>query len=594
MRFKIFNQGGYGSGGISQSGGSFNGPLVLSSDPTGPLQASTKNYVDNALNALNGVSLTTGTVPLTSLPAYTGDLTNTVGTGTFTLANSGVTPSTYPKITVDAKGRVTNGYLLAQTDLPALDWNKIASGKPTTMAGYGITDALSPNGGTMTGDLILTNAPSSALHVATKAYVDSLAGGSVIGIKTGDLVRKPVTSAAGFLRCNGGQVSKTTYSALYAVVGDAFNGAVAPGAGRPWQHQSQINTTQGSDITGWTTAPNSLPTGVSWSQAIVTKNRVYMAGGNLSPGGISNTVYSCPINADGTLGAWVTETNSLPAALMESQAIVTKGRVYLIGGMNGSNVPVATVYTAVINADGTLGTWTTAPSLPIATAIPVVFATKGRVYLMGGYLGSGYGYSSSVYYAPINSDGTLGTWVADAPFPVQISSTQAVVTKNRVYIVGGYTTTYSSAVYVAPITNDGAVGAWTLDNPLPVAICYTQVYTTSTKVYILGGTNVSTYTASVYIASLASDGSIGNWVAGTALPGVLGISQVFATYNHLYLFGGNTSSTITGAGYMATISGGLNDYTTYDGTITPADPTKFAVPDFSQREMPGSYTYIKY
>jgi hypothetical protein len=67
------------------------------------------------------------------------------GSGTtsisLTLANSGVTAGTYPKVTVNAKGLVTGGASLAAADIPALDWGKITSGKPTTLSGYGITDA---------------------------------------------------------------------------------------------------------------------------------------------------------------------------------------------------------------------------------------------------------------------------------------------------------------------------------------------------------------------------------------------------------------------------------------------------------------------
>lgn len=57
------------------------------------------------------------------------------------LATSGAAAGTYPKVTVDVYGRVTAGAALAATDIPALDWSKINSGKPTTLAGYGISDA---------------------------------------------------------------------------------------------------------------------------------------------------------------------------------------------------------------------------------------------------------------------------------------------------------------------------------------------------------------------------------------------------------------------------------------------------------------------
>ncbi|POA99732.1 hypothetical protein C2134_05010 [Chromobacterium sinusclupearum] len=57
------------------------------------------------------------------------------------LSNSGVTAGSYGQLTVDAKGRVTAARAIVPDDVPALDWSKITSGKPTTLAGYGITDA---------------------------------------------------------------------------------------------------------------------------------------------------------------------------------------------------------------------------------------------------------------------------------------------------------------------------------------------------------------------------------------------------------------------------------------------------------------------
>ncbi|VEB40190.1 Uncharacterised protein [Chromobacterium violaceum] len=44
---------------------------------------------------------------------------------------------------MDAKGRVTAARAIQAGDVPALDWSKIVSGKPTTLAGYGIADGVS-------------------------------------------------------------------------------------------------------------------------------------------------------------------------------------------------------------------------------------------------------------------------------------------------------------------------------------------------------------------------------------------------------------------------------------------------------------------
>ena len=67
-------------------------------------------------------------------------------TGAVTLKNTG-TAGTYPKVTTDAQGRVTSGTTLSATDIPNLDWTKITSGTPTTLSGYGITDAMKNLGG---------------------------------------------------------------------------------------------------------------------------------------------------------------------------------------------------------------------------------------------------------------------------------------------------------------------------------------------------------------------------------------------------------------------------------------------------------------
>lgn len=63
-------------------------------------------------------------------------------TANFTLANSGVTAGTYPKVTVDAKGRVTSGSGLAAGDIPSIDMSKVTTGiLPVAQGGTGASNA---------------------------------------------------------------------------------------------------------------------------------------------------------------------------------------------------------------------------------------------------------------------------------------------------------------------------------------------------------------------------------------------------------------------------------------------------------------------
>ncbi len=94
--------------------------------------------------------------------AFTGDATGSLSfdgskdvSSALTLANSGVTAGTYKSVTVDAKGRVTAGT------------------NPTTLAGYGITDALPLSGGTMSGAIAMGGNKITGL-------VDGMASGDAV------------------------------------------------------------------------------------------------------------------------------------------------------------------------------------------------------------------------------------------------------------------------------------------------------------------------------------------------------------------------------------------------------------------------------
>ena len=89
--------------------------------------AADSRYVTSSRKVIAGTGLSGG-------GALTSDVTLSLGT-------SGVVAGTYTKVIVDAYGRVTSGTNLSATDIPNLDWSKITTGKPTTLAGYGITDA---------------------------------------------------------------------------------------------------------------------------------------------------------------------------------------------------------------------------------------------------------------------------------------------------------------------------------------------------------------------------------------------------------------------------------------------------------------------
>lgn len=150
-------------------GGTSNGVAMDSSGNFAPLGSGV--LTANALTNLssNGMVARTSSGSFTArsvATANSGRITVTNGDGvsgnpTLDLGTSGVSASTYTKVTVDIYGRVTSGTSLSSSDV-------------TTALTY---TPVNKAGDTMTGDLTLANDPTNPLHAATKQYVDNLATG---------------------------------------------------------------------------------------------------------------------------------------------------------------------------------------------------------------------------------------------------------------------------------------------------------------------------------------------------------------------------------------------------------------------------------
>jgi N-acetylneuraminic acid mutarotase len=558
MRVNLFKSGGNaaGTGGFVSNGLALQGPLILSGPHNEPLHAVPKQYVDDSVYNLDATRITSGVLPTGRLPVFTGDVTNVLGSNVFVLASVGITAGSYVKPTVDAKGRITAGGTLTASDIANVGWEKISVGRPTTLSGYGITDAVNADNGSMTGELTLHADPVLDTHAVTKQFVDGI-GGTSGGVSVGDIVRKTcLASPDGFLRCNGAEVDKTTYSGLYSIIGDTFSLIPRVASSITSMHQP-FNASQTSDLVGWTTEA-SFPTQFTYSVAFVTKNRVHVLSGDNGSGVGSSTVYTAAINSDGSIGTWTTGT-SLPGAIQRSNAVITKNRVYMLGGY--TNTTVATVYTAPINADGTLGTWTTGTSLPVTIYNTKPIVIKNKIYIIGGYNGSSW--VNTIYVASINIDGTIGTWSLYGTTPIALQSHAVIVIKNKLWIIGASASSYISNVWSATINSDETLGTWTDEVPLPLGLG-AQVFVTKNRVYLLSGATVTTDPfGTIYASNIRSDGSLGTWVIAGSMTVPIRSNALFSTSSRIYSVAGWNGSVNTSAVYSTPITGGLNDYSSY-------------------------------
>lgn len=245
--------------------------------------------------------------------------------------------------------------------------------------------------------------------------------------------------------------------------------------------------------------PRSLP-----GEALLG-NRVYVIGGN---DGFFQTsdVWYATINGNGTLTSWTTVA-SLPHNLQGHQVVVVGNRIYVMGGYDGFSKQDAVYYTT-INSNGSLSGWTTTTPLPEARTQGAAVAFGSRIYYIGGQgQGPSAPPSSTVFSALVNPDGTTGSWSTATALPQARWTHRAALVGDTIYVIGGCTdlfgcplTSATSSIVKARILSDGLLTNWVSDTDIPEPKSDPGVAATD-AIYVLGGGPANT--SSVFFARAA-------------------------------------------------------------------------------------------
>ena len=203
------------------------------------------------------------------------------------------------------------------------------------------------------------------------------------------------------------------------------------------------------DLTTWT-GVNSLPVRLSQGAAVAANGYVYFSGGftdTESVGSASSKVYYAQILGDGTLGAWG-ETTPIPSGPTWGHGMVEyNGAVYLVGGIDGDG-DSNKVYKAIINSDGTLGSWMAQTSLTIPSRRGNVIRVGDYILVIGGYENGTF--HKENYYTQINSSGNITSWTKSGfDYPYGYCCGAVVEAGGYLYVIGGYLSPdgYTNKVY---------------------------------------------------------------------------------------------------------------------------------------------------
>lgn len=292
----------------------------------------------------------------------------------------------------------------------------------------------------------------------------------------------------------------------------------------------------------WTpTTP--LPEAFSGHALVAVGSRLYNIGGlgGFQGAASGDQVWVADANA-GSVGAW-RPARSLPEPVFFHTAVAANGRIYVLGGYHydvagGQLIVSDKVLSAAVDADGSLGPWTSFQTLPEPVFFASAAAWQGTVYVTGGWNGNSL--TAAVWAATIQPDGSLGAWRHQPTLPDGVY-THAAVSKGSLYVLGGVVnggTEVQSAVYYAKIGQNGELQAWKPTTALPGPLSNHGASIANDQILVTGGWNGTQPSASVIAAPVNADGSLQSWAALQALPTLLYLHGQAATESHLFVTGG--------------------------------------------------------
>lgn len=257
-------------------------------------------------------------------------------------------------------------------------------------------------------------------------------------------------------------------------------------------------------------------------------------------------VQYAPLLADGSIGTWSSNT-SLPSNLAKGGGAVYKDYLYLVDGFDNGGAPSKATYYANIRNAGQGGqnaaTWTASSSFTTGRRDHGYVAYNGYMYISGGVTAAAGGGATDVQYAPINADGSLGTWTATTSLNNPRYGHSMVAYNNVMYVVAGNVGGGAgTSVISAPINANGSLGTWTEANPINLNRRQHSTAIYNGYMYVIGGAinpSINSFRASVEYAKINANGSIGTWItAPVNFTGARGNLMGFVYGGYVYVMGG--------------------------------------------------------
>ncbi len=252
----------------------------------------------------------------------------------------------------------------------------------------------------------------------------------------------------------------------------------------------------------------------------------------------------------------VSKQTLMPARDHHTTHVIESGGspyLYVFGGTPSWQTVYDDIQRAKIASDGSLGAFEPAGTMPNKRAGHMSARVKDKIILVAGTSMTNRMFiSGSVDVGSIQSDGSIGAFVAGPDLPEGVMHHIVAVKGDYLFVFGGRgETTGASVTQVAraKIAEDSMPGAFVMLAPLPEARSHAMGFQYGDWVPLVGGMTGDPLKnppnrADVVRARLGDDGSVGEWEKAGALPkgGLsVGAAEVFA--RQVFMLGGLVGGT---------------------------------------------------
>ncbi|MCB0059733.1 MAG: putative Ig domain-containing protein, partial [Caldilineaceae bacterium] len=188
-----------------------------------------------------------------------------------------------------------------------------------------------------------------------------------------------------------------------------------------------------ADVDAWVPRA-SMPTARVAPAASSIDGRLYVVGGY---GRVSLTGIEAfrSLEVYDPIGDTWADKSLMPTARAYADAGVIDGKLYVVGGLSESRVPLGTLEVYDPQTDS----WATLATMPTARMGPAVSTIDGRLYVVGGSTASSLA-TLEVYDTVEVYDPATNTWATLPPMPTPRYGSGTGIIDGRMHVVGGFTT----------------------------------------------------------------------------------------------------------------------------------------------------------